>query len=170
MGRRKRNDGESKTCAIICGGIYAAIGFIIRIRVNNPFEMLHILGGSNYFPPLWVFNLLCICWMFLSGCAAGRLIRLVWSGRVCGREEVSAYSGGLFFIALFFLTLLWYPLFFGAGSIALCALISLLCVAASAMCALSWRRADFLCCIIMAANSVWLIYILLANLSVLLSA
>lgn len=168
MSRYKKPSSPHTTAALICGIIYAAIGLIIRMRAGNPFEMLHIFGADALFPPMWIFNLLCLVWMFLSGCAAGRMISLVWKCRVGGRNESYAYGGGLFFIALFFLTLLWYPLFFSMGFLWLCLAVALTSLIFSVICAMLWRRADPLCFVIMAANSIWHFYILLANLSIVL--
>lgn len=166
--RNKASSDVIKRCAIICGSVYAVLGFFVRICTKSPYNTVHILEADAYLPAIWLFNFLCIFWFFVCGIASGSIFGRMLCGRISGREEIFLYRGGLFFVSMFFLSLIWYPLFFGGEAIALSLLIIFLCVICSAMCALSWRGISVFSCIIMIANSLWLFYILLVNLLVIL--
>ena len=157
-----------KKSGLICGIIYAVIGFFVRLCVKNPYNMIHLLGADAYLPPLWLFNLLSLFWLFISGFAAGIVIGRLASGRTGGREEISVYRGLLFFIALFFLSLIWYPLLFGGVRLGLSLLAALLCIVCSAACGLAWRCAGIIPGLFMLANAVWRFYIFMTCLLVIL--
>lgn len=164
---KKRIQNNVKTCGLIFGALYAVLGFAVRIFSKNPLETVHILGANNFLPPIWIFNILCIFWFFACGYAAGIVFGDVILRCPKGTEEIYAYRGGMAFIAMFFLTLIWYPVFFCDIRLFFALIISIASVICSAVCACFWRR-DKLASLIMCANSIWLFYILLANLSVIL--
>ena len=166
--RNKTDPCSVNKCGLVCGIIYAVIGLIVRICTKSPYNTIHVLGADVYLPPLWIFNLLCLFWLFVSGFAAGITVGKMAIKRICGREEISAYRGLLTFICLFFLSLLWYPLFFGGERLALSLLVALLCVICSSACGLAWRSVVGLPGLLMGANALWQFYVLLVNLLVIL--
>lgn len=157
----------AKKCSIIFGLVYAGIGFAVRICTNNPYAMIHTLGVDEYIPPLWIFNLLCLFWLFISGSAAGRVCCDLFSSR-SGKAQISSYQGLLFFLSLFFLSLLWYPLFFGGLRLSLSLLISVICIICSAGCGICWSATGPYPVVAMLANALWLFYIMIVNLLTLL--
>lgn len=166
--KNKKSSDIIKNCALICGAVYAILGFIVRICSGSPYNTVHILGAGAYLPAIWLFNFFCIFWFFLCGIAVGSIFGRMLCGRISGREEIYLYRGCLFFVSMFFLSHMWYPLFFGGNRIALSLLIIFLCAMCSALCAISWRRASLFSCVIMIANSLWLFYILLVNVLVIM--
>ncbi len=166
--KNKTSSDIIKKCALICGAVYAILGFIVRICAGSPYNTVHTLGMDTYLPAIWLFNFFCIFWFFVCGIAVGSIFGQKLCGRISGREELCLYRGCLFFVSLFFLSLMWYPLFFGGNALALSLLIIFLCVICSALCAMSWREISLLSCVLMIANSLWLFYILLVNLLVIM--
>ncbi len=166
--RNKTSLDIIKRCAFICGSVYAILGLLVRICSGSPYNTVHILGADAYLPAIWLFNFFCIFWFFICGIALGSIFGRLLCGRIGGRGEVCLYRGCLFFVSMFFLSLIWYPLFFGGESLALSLLVIFLCVICSALCALSWREVSLFSCIMMIANSLWLFYILLVNLLVIM--
>ena len=164
----KRGSGEAiKRCAVICGIIYACIGFFIRIGVEDPYTFLHTLGVGAFMPPLWIFNLMSVFWYFISGAAAGVTIGIVACGKLGSCSEKNLYRGGMLFIVLFFSSLIWYPLFFST-KLFLSLLISLLALASCVLCAFFWRTLSTFVFISLCATGLWQFYVLLINLSVIL--
>lgn len=164
--KNKSSSDTIKKSALICGTVYAVLGFIVRVCSGSPYNTVHILGADAYLPAIWLFNLFCIFWFFVCGIAVGSIFGRMLCGRISSREEVWVYKGCLFFVSLFFMSLIWYPLFFSGERLALSLLIMLLCVVCSAMCALFWKTVSLFSCISMVANSLWLFYILLVNMLV----
>lgn len=160
---RSSSDTVKKT-ALICGAVYAMSGIIVRVCSGSPYNTVHILGADAYLPAIWIFNLFSVFWFFICGVAVGSIFGKMLCGRINGRAEMLVYKGCLFFISLFFLSLMWYPLFFSGIRLALSFLIMFLCVICSAFCALLWRSVSLFSSITMGANSLWLFYILLVNL------
>lgn len=162
---KRRIQENVKRSGLILGASYAALGFSVRVFSKSPLGVIHILGANNFLPPIWIFNTLCLFWFFACGYAAGIIIGEIICRHPKGREEICAYRGGMSFVALFFLTLIWYPVFFCEMRLLLALLIAIASVICSAICACFWRE-NKLASLIMCANSIWLFYILLANLSV----
>ncbi len=167
--RKNRSSSDTiKKCAVICGSVYAILGFIVRICSGSPYNTIHILGADAYLPAIWLFNLFSIFWFFICGVAVGSIFGRMLCGRISGRAEMLVYKGCLFFISLFFLSLMWYPLFFSGIRLALSLLIIFLCVICSVLCAVLWKTVSLFSCVTMVANSLWLFYILLVNLLIIL--
>lgn len=166
--KNKTSSDVIKRCALICGTVYAILGLIVRICSDSPYNTVHTLGVDAYVPPIWLFNFFCIFWFFICGVAVGSIFGRMICRRTNGRQEVCLYRGCLFFVSMFFLSLMWYPLFFGGEALALSLLIIFSCVICSALCALSWREVSLFSFVIMISNSLWLFYILLVNLLVIL--
>lgn len=164
MHKKKFNSEVIKRTALIFGGVYAAIGFIVRIMSDSPFNAIHVLGAGAFLPPVWIFNLFCLFWMFACGTAGGAVVAKIFCGRISGDKVLMIYRGGLFYIAMFFLSMLWYPKFFSGEALALSLLLSFLSVLCSAICAFQWKCAGIYELISMSANSLWLFYIFLVNL------
>lgn len=152
--------------AMLCGTVYTALCIGVRIMAGSPYGMIHKLDSAELIPPIWIFNLLWMFWSFLSGASAGMLIQMVSTGRISGRGEIFAYRGGLFFISLLFFSLIWYPVLFINEALFLSLCIALASVICSGVCAYTWYAANKTACLIMTAYTVWLIYVLLVNLSV----
>jgi tryptophan-rich sensory protein len=128
--------------------------------------MIHKLDSAELIPPMWIFNLLWLVWSYLSGSAAGAVICNVSIGRTSGREEIQAYKGGLFFISLLFLNLIWYPILFINESLFLSLVVLLTSVICSILCSAAWQKVNRMPGLIMAAHTIWLVYVFIVNFSV----
>lgn len=138
----------------------------VKILTPIPLTLMHRLRPSDVFPPLWLFNLLSMLWYFLLGFAAGSAFDSAASGRAGGRGEIRIYKGGLFFVALLFLSLIWYPLFFIGERFFLALLLVLLSIASSVLCAVIWSKHSVSVGITVAAFALWQVYSAFLNLSV----
>ncbi len=153
---------------MICGLIYGVIGLLVKIFSDSPFNMIHILGADEFLPPLWIFNLLSLFWFFISGICLYKAIQGKCTGRSHSGRQMAVYKGSLFFICMFFLSLIWYPVFFSGKSLFISMIVSLLCFLSSFLCAVSWRQLSTYAFLGLCANGVWLMYIFFVNLIVML--
>lgn len=144
------------------------ICLFVRILSQSPFELIHKLDCNDIIPPIWLFNLLSLIWCFLFGYAAGNIIFCVAHGKSHGIRETRAYQGGLFFVNSFYLSLLWYPVLFGAERIFIALLISLSAVICSAICAYMWKSVSSISSLITAAYTLWSAYIVFILICVIL--
>lgn len=147
------------SCAVLC--------LISRIVSGSPFDMVHKFDGCDIIPPMWIFNLLWVVWYFFIGLAAGEIINSVSSKRCVGAEQISAYRGGLFFVASFFLGIMWYTTFFCNQSILVGMVISVTTLICSVISAYHWYHTPTSAPpLIMSAYVIWLFYTTLINISV----
>jgi len=165
--RDRRPDAVKKT-GLICGIVYATIGFIIRLCAPSPLNMIHVMGADVLLPPMWIFNMLSLFWFFISGFAFGIIMGKIFCKRICGQEEILSYRGSLFFIAMFFMSLMWYPLFFCGTKLFFSFIISVCCLICSCMCAFLFKSVHTLSCLAMCTNSLWLFYVSYINLAIML--
>ena len=166
----KKISQSQKNCSLIFGIVYSAVGFFVHISTKNPYSTIHTLGIDEYIPPLWIFNLLSLFWLFESGRAAGRVCGEIMISRASGKREIAIYQGFLFFTSLFFMSLCWYPLFFGTMRIGLSLLVSVACVVCSVGCGIYWSSLGAYPTIIMFSNAIWLFYMMIVNLLAVLSS
>lgn len=165
----------SKKTSLINGlslafGIAGAVCvFISRVLSGSPLDMIHKLEGIDVLPPIWIFNLLSAAWGFLICAALGAVIKRINDGGGFGQSEMHSYRGIAFFLVTFFMGLLWYPVFFAAQAIVIALLISLVTTVFAVCSAYDWFCAENNSpAVIMSAYSIWSIYILIINFSVLL--
>lgn len=155
--------------ALWCGIACAISGFVCVTVFGTPFEMIHILGGMNILPPIWIFNILSTAWFFLIGIAAGAVIHSTVRRFNVGNCEIAAYKGGLFFLTSFFLSLIRYYLFFFSGKLFLSLFLSLIALMCALVCAFIWSKIQpKISYVIMLAFSIWQFYLFFINLSVFL--
>ena len=152
----------------LIGGIVGAVfAFISRMLSGSPIDMLHKLGDVGVMPPIWIFNLLSVAWYFLIGAAAGNVIKNIADGSLCGRSEAAAYRGLAFFLVAFFMGLIWYPVFFVSQAIFISLLVCLITTLTSVLCAYAWLSAgETAAGVIVAAYSIWTVYIFIINFSI----
>ncbi len=158
-------NGSAFWCGIAC----ATSGFVCATIFGTPFEMIHMLGGMNILPPIWIFNLLYTAWFFLIGIAAGSVINSTVRRYNAGSSEIAAYKGGIFFLVCFFLSLIRYYLFFFSGKLFISLLLSVISMMCSLICAFTWHKVQpKISSVAMFAFSIWQFYIFFVNLSVFL--
>ena len=164
-GIRFRIDNLINKYSLIVGTVQAALCISVRLLSKSPYEVLHRLNASDVLPPIWIFNILSMIWFFVSGLAFGIIIYRIFMRRNGLSEVIEGYKGGLFYIALALLSLIWYPLFFSCR-IAIALAISLICAICAVFCGVIWQRIDRYAALIMLSYSVWLTYILIINASI----
>lgn len=166
----QNNDQINLNHALWCGILCASVGYLSLTLFGTPHEMIHILGGIKILPPIWFFNLLSTLFYFLNGIASGAVIDATSCRVNTGREEVSAYRGGLFFLSSFFLSLVRYHVFFLSGRLFIATLLSVACLITSILCSAQWSHVHpKAASIIMVLNSLWQFYVLFVNISVFIS-
>lgn len=149
-------------------GISCATAVLLPTALfGTPHEMIHILGGSKILPPIWIFNLLSTLFCFLVGVAAGAVTEATSRRMNSGKDEISAYKGGLFFLSAFFLSLIRYNIFFFLGRLLISLILSVVCLILTILCCAEWSHIrPKSACGIMALYSLWQFYILFVNISV----
>ncbi len=155
---------NNNTISLICGILYTVLAVIIRLFNKNPYEVLHRIDTGNIMLPLWIFNIFSFAMCFISGFAAGIIIHDILSGKSGGRKEIKAYQGGLLFLTVIFLSLVWYSVFFGSEALFIAFLISLLSLCLSVAVTYLWSYTNLKSTLMMAVYSVWMFYIFLLNL------
>lgn len=167
-GIRCRVDYLINKYSLIFGVVQVILCVWVRILSRNPYEMLHRLNASDVLPPIWLFNFLSMIWFFVSGVAFGIIIYRIVARRNGLSEVIAGYKGGLFYVALVFLCLNWYPLFFCCRP-AVALIISLASVMCAVFCGIIWQKIDRYAALIMLSYSVWLVYIFIVNATVFFS-
>ena len=101
---------SSPVLMIFFGILLFAACVVVRICCGSPYPMIHALGIGELMPPVWLLNCLRALSFLLIGCGAGFAIAY---RDPCRREE--KYRGGMLFVLLAGLELLWYPTLFIRG-------------------------------------------------------
>ena len=165
----KNAESLRKGSGIRYGIIACAICVISRILFENPLEMLHIVNGRHLLPPMWLYNVISYILFFLIGFSAGSIADMTSSKINCGRAEVLAYKGGIYFCFCFFSSIIHYHCFFLGQRLFLALLISVVCTICAVVCAVSWRNArPSTSSLIMFFFALWQLYICFVSLSVFL--
>ena len=163
-----KNSSIINGISLICGIVGALCVFLSRMLSGNPLDMIHKLDGLNVIPPIWIFNFLSVIWYFLIGAAVGLTLKELNNGHSCGQSAIAGYRGIAFFLITFFVCLIWYPTFFSAQAIFISFVMCLAVCISAVCCAYNWFFAKVkIAALIMTAYSVWSLYILIINLSVL---
>ena len=150
--------------SLICGILYASLAVIIRLFIKNPYEVLHRIDTGNIMLPLWIFNIISFAMCFISGYAAGIIIHEILTGKSGGRKEIKAYQGGLLFLTMIFLSLIWYSVFFGNEALFIAFIISLISLCLAIAVTYLWSYTNLKSTLMMVIFSLWMFYIFLLNL------
>lgn len=161
------NSRISKT-GVFFGMISLIIFIGVRLFCDSPYEMLHRFDTADIIPPLWLLNLFSFVWGFLIGYSAGAVFDSISQGGASITVEISAYRGGLFFLASFFLSQAWYSVFFQGKHLLLALFLIILTLVSSIICAYFWYSALKQSALIIGAYGLWLFYLVILNASVLL--
>lgn len=154
--------------SIFCGITSAVLTLIIIFVSGSPYDMLHKTDSSNAIPPIWVWGIASTIFSFLAGYATGILIGNMWCGKITGDNEISAYRGLIFFVALFFLSNAHYPLFFVAERFIISLIPAILSIVFAIACAAFWAKPSPLSCVLISVYSIWMIYVSFVNVCVLI--
>ena len=138
---------------------------LVRAISGSPYDMIHKFNLADVLPPMWLFNFLSLVFSFLIGGAVGIIVGKAQC-YVDIFSVISAYRGGLCYVSLIFLSLIWYPVFFSGAHLWLSLLIALLIVVCSVGCFCFWMKIDAFASLVLAGYGLWSIYILIMNISV----
>lgn len=154
---------ETSVAAIlICGGVNALVGVLIRLLVGSPYATVYLWRIESFIPPVW-FMTLCFTIAFFA-------VGAVFGGVLFRRRgsDADRYRGGMLYLLLLFAEYLWYPLFFGAGqaflSLLLIAVILFLCV----MIILNWWHFCRVSSVLTILHGLWCLYLFILMLMVVL--
>lgn len=146
-------------CSVIVGSICVGIYVIMLTISGSPYEMIHKLDIGKMIPPMWMWRVFSIVWIFLSGVAAGLVVYERICHRIAGERELRAYRGGIYFISSFFLTIVHYPLFFCLERLMIAFLVALLAMIGAAVSSVIWSKVSAISSVILAGNAFWLLYV-----------
>lgn len=124
--KKIRTDGR---CVIISTAVVLLAGMLSRLLSVSPIYMLRITGLWHKIPPTWFFVLLWTVWYGILGFCFGMVIGSSQMGR-----DLNKYKGSLWFVLMMVFNIIWYPLFFKAGTFFL-ALIDLAIIIFFCFCA-----------------------------------
>ena len=138
---------------------------VVQVRVGSPYPVILALGVKSIFPPVWIMSMIRALSFLTVGCAAGFALGYRETG--CQGEK---YKGGMFFVLLAVLELLWYPTLFGSSWVFLSALESVLILCLSVCVTICFYRVTKFAGMILLLHDVWLIYLLILNFAILFHA
>ncbi len=165
----------SPKCKFINGTslILGIISLMVRMFsvsiTGEPYDMLHKLDGNNIVPPVWILNLSLNLVYFIAGYAAGIVSNTVASGYINCEEKMSAYRGGMYFIAAYFLTLIHYPLFFVSEKLSVSLIVIVITLISLTICIYSWAKISSSAALILTVYFIISIYLFFINLFILMN-
>ena len=168
MRRSNCNKNTLNGLGIVFGIALAVIFIVIRTLSKSPYDTIYRLDPSGIVPPVWLINVISLIWFFLIGYSAGSVADSVLSGRLGDREVIRALQGIVAFVSVFFLSHIWYCVFFSGEHLLSAIFLILIAILTSAMSAFFWVHINMLSSLIMGGYCIWLFYIFLVCSSVLL--
>lgn len=146
-------------------GVLAILWYlVIKIICRGKYDFLHIISGKITFPPMWLFNFIYMISLFLLGVSAGLFVR----DKLCLGQSIQTENlflkGAVFAVAVYFLSLLWYPLLFALQMPLLSLIILLLSVISVVLTLIFWLKACASYGVFVIPITVWLIYLSILNL------
>lgn len=156
---------EQTNCMIgvAFGVVLTVCAILVRVWVGSPYRTILELGINDITPPVWVMTLLWTAAFFVNGCAAGMILAYRRGG-----NDADKYKGGLYFVLLSALELVWYPTLFASNLVFISVLECILILCLSVAATLTFYRVTKLCGMILLFHDVWLIYMLILNFAVLI--
>ena len=140
-------------------------GIMVQIHTGSPYRVILELGVKEIMPQVWLFVFLRFLSFFIVGCAAGFVLGYREPG--CRGEK---YKGGMLFVLLGVLELLWYPTLFGSAWVFLSVLESIVILCLSVCVTVSFYRVTKFAGMILFLHDIWLIYLLVLNFAILFHA
>lgn len=149
-------------CMLVCAGILLAVSFAVRLSAGSPYEVMHRLHLWSYIPPTFIMMLIISFWYLLMGGVFGLCL-----GGCCRGREIEKYKGGMLFILLVVLELVWYPCFFVKTEVFFSLLLLLLCFLLCIGVTVCFWKVSGLCGVVMLFHCLWLLYLIAVNVLVL---
>ena len=156
------------TAVLVSGIVLLLAGMLVRAVCGSPYHSAVLLYVQGVIPPPWLMTLFWMIWYFLLGGIFGAIM---FSGPFCGVicfQSVEKYRGGMFFIAMIFLGFLWYPLFFVAARLFLCAVLLLLILGLCVLTGISFFKVSKWAGSFLFVHALFLIWMLILSIKVLL--
>lgn len=158
-----RNKADGKT--VITGiAIVLLAGVLARLLSGSPLYMLRLTGIRNCVPKAWVFTLIWTVWYIALGFSFGFIL-----GSRSPGKEICKYKGSLWFVCMMIFNIIWYPLFFKAGTVFIALMDSLLIILFCLLTALQYFKISRVIGVIFALHLAWLLWCFAINLKVFLS-
>ena len=138
------------------------VAIVLFCRGRNDF--VHLLSDRISFPPMWIFHLIYIVTLLLSGAAAGLLINQVYFGGACGLQTENLFlKGAVFFVAVYFLSVLWSPLIFSMQMPIVSLIVAVMSLVFSIVCIVFWLRVAPLSALLLIPYIIWSAYLVVLN-------
>ena len=147
---------------LVVGAMLTGVGFLVRFSVGSPYQRMPMLVHCEHLPPLWLLGVLWSAALFTVGCAGGFVV-----GHRDRSLITEKYKGGMLFLLLGAMELLWYAVFFGGGLLFASALLAVgvLCISVAAT--VCFARVSKFAGMILVFHNVWLVYMVVLNFYVL---
>lgn len=149
---------------LFVGAILVGAGMLVRLSVGSPYRLMPTLTECEHLPPLWLLGLLWSAALFTVGCAGGFV--LGYRERGTNGEK---YKGGMFFLLLSGMELLWYAVFFGGGMVFASVLLAVAVLCVSVAATVCFAHVSKFAGMILVFHDIWLAYMVVLNFFVMFS-
>ncbi len=139
---------------LFVGMLLMLASIALRFYVGSPYRVILELGIKEYLPPVWLLTFLRTLSFLFIGFAAGFTLGYREKG-VQGEK----YKGGMFFVLLCVVELLWYPTLFGASLLFLSLFEMLLALFLSVITSVCFYRVSRFSGTILLLHCLWLGYL-----------
>ncbi len=148
-------------------GCFMMLSYVgMRLVFGGNYEFLHIISARVSFPPMWVFNALNMLTLFFFGVSAGFFITEIFRCRYSVQSENLFFKGAVFYVAVYFLSLLWYPLLFSLQLPLVSLVISVICLISLIVTLVFWVRVTPPFSLFLIPIIVWQAYLSILNLTI----
>lgn len=145
-------------------GSFMVLSFVwMRIICRGKYDFLHIIANKVAFPPMWIFNFLYMITLFLAGAAAGFFIGNAFCHSQSIQTENLFLKGTIFFVAIYFLSLLWYPALMVLQMPIFSLILSIFSVVCVIITIAFWIKASFVYTVFMMPYAIFVIYLNVLN-------
>ena len=154
---------ESLSLPVIFGCFMLFSYIVMKFICRGKYEFLHIISAKTAFPPMWVFNLLFIIGLFFLGVAAGFFLNSLIENKFSIQIENLILRGFVLLVAIYFLSLLWYPFLFVMQMPIFSYIFSLMAVIMSVLLLIFWIKACSAYSFFIIPFLLWSVYLNILN-------
>ena len=156
---------KKENCLIpLIFGMFMVLSYLgMRLICHGKYDFLHIISEKIAFPPMWLFNFLYMITLFFFGVAIGFFLGFTFKGGHSVQTENLFLKGAVFSVAVYFLSLLWYPALFVLQMPMLSLIISIISVVFVILTLILWLRACAAYGVFVIPSTIWSVYLNILN-------
>ncbi len=157
---------KKENCLIpVVVGCFMMLSYIsMKLICRGKYNFIHIISERIALPPMWIFNSLYLVSLFLLGVGAGFCAKQILFEGCSIEAENLFYKGGVFFVAVYFLSILWYPVIFVLQMPIFSLFIALLCLVFVIATFIFWFRVSSVYSLFILSYVLWAAYLEILNL------